>query len=145
MKCLFIKYLLGRKEINFSFNKTCYVQQGGGNQNDKLIKKQRVFRLKEKIKGGKMKLKSFVSFLTLLLMLSPFVLCQSRETGAIVGTVMDEEEVPLPGVTLTLTSPNLIGTRTAITDTEGGFRFPSLPPGVYTLKAELPGFGTTVR
>jgi outer membrane receptor protein involved in Fe transport len=92
-----------------------------------------------------MKLKSFVSFLALLLLLTPFVLSQSRETGAVVGTVMDEEGTPLPGVTVTITSPNLQGTRTAITDTGGNYRFPSLPPGVYTLKAELPGFATTVR
>ena len=92
-----------------------------------------------------MKLRTFVLFLALLLILSPFVLSQSRETGAIDGVVIDEERLPLPGVTVTLTSPNLIGTRSAVTDTEGKYRFPSLPPGVYTVKAELPGFATTVR
>ena len=92
-----------------------------------------------------MKLKSFILLGALLFWLSPLVLSQSRETGAIVGTVADEEDTALPGVTVTLTGPNIMGARTAITDAEGRFRFPVLPPGIYSVKAELPGFATVVR
>ena len=46
----------------------------------------------------------------------------------------------LPGVTVTVTSPQLQGARTAVTDANGQFRFPTLPPGTYHVKAELAGF-----
>jgi hypothetical protein len=92
-----------------------------------------------------MRLKSFAAAAALLLFLSPFVLSQSKDTGAIEGTVRDAENAPLPGVSVTLTSPNLMGTRSAMTDPSGQFRFPALPPGTYTLKAEMQGFRTVVR
>ena len=34
----------------------------------------------------------------------------------------------LPGVTVTLASPSMMGTRTAITTAEGQYRFPAIPP-----------------
>ena len=49
----------------------------------------------------------------------------------------------MPGVTVTLTSPVLVaGTMTGATDTGGVVRFPSLQPGVYSVKTELQGFRT---
>ncbi len=92
-----------------------------------------------------MKIKSMISLLTFLLILSPLVFSQSKETGAIVGTVVDDEGTPLPGLTVTLTSPAIMGERSAITDDKGQYRFPALPPGLYTVKAALPGFATVVR
>lgn len=92
-----------------------------------------------------MKLKSFIVLCALLLLLSPLALAQSRETGAIVGTATDDEGSALPGVTVTLSGPNIMGDRTAITDAQGRFRFPALPPGIYSIKAELPGFAATIR
>ena len=68
-----------------------------------------------------------------------------RQTGSIRGVVVDTEGNPLPGVTLTLTSPALLGERTFISTSRGVFRFPALPPGVYTIKAELSGFKTLIR
>jgi hypothetical protein len=92
-----------------------------------------------------MKLKSTVALIAFLLILSPLAFSQSKETGAIVGTVTDEEHTPLPGATVTLTSPNLMGTRTFVTDARGQYRFPALPPGDYTLRTQLPGFRTYVQ
>ena len=92
-----------------------------------------------------MKLKTILSLIAFLLILSPLTFSQSKETGAILGSVTDEEQTPLPGVTITLTSPNLMGARTFFTDTQGQYRFPALPPGDYTLKAELQGFATVVQ
>jgi hypothetical protein len=92
-----------------------------------------------------MKLKFFLTTLALLLILSPLGFAQSRETGAIVGTISDEEGSPLPGVTVTLTSPNIMGDRTVVTSVDGGYRFPALPPGLYSLRAELEGFATKVQ
>jgi hypothetical protein len=70
---------------------------------------------------------------------------QSRETGAVTGKVTDEQGAALPGVNLTLTSASLMGSRTGVSDSEGVFRFPALPPGVYSLKAELQGFGAVIQ
>ncbi|MEO8218288.1 MAG: TonB-dependent receptor, partial [Acidobacteriota bacterium] len=52
---------------------------------------------------------------------------------------------PLPGVTVSLSSPALQGSKTAITDSDGRFRFPSLTPGDYALEAALSGFQTASR
>jgi len=102
-------------------------------------------RKREKIKEKKMKFKLVAAILLLSFMLSPLAFPQSRDTGAIVGTVLDEEKNPLPGVTVTLHSPNLMGVRTTATASDGSYRFPALPPGAYTLKAELAGFKTVVQ
>jgi len=63
-----------------------------------------------------------------------------KETGAITGKISADEE-PLSGVIVTAASPSLIGgSRTTTTDRKGIYRFPSLPPGIYSLQAELSGF-----
>ncbi|MFQ6037668.1 MAG: carboxypeptidase regulatory-like domain-containing protein [Candidatus Aminicenantales bacterium] len=92
-----------------------------------------------------MKRKWWTVPMALVFLCSLLAFPQSKETGAIVGRVMDEDGSPLPGVTVTLTSPRLMGERTAITDSEGQYRFPALPPGLYTVKAELQGFTPTIR
>jgi hypothetical protein len=81
----------------------------------------------------------------LVLALASFAFSQSKETGAIRGIITDEQNSPLPGVSVTLSGANLMGVRTFVTDASGEFRFPALPPGEYQLKAELQGFGTVVR
>lgn len=63
--------------------------------------------------------------------------------SSLTGTIVDADGGALPGVTVTLTSPALVaGRQVATTDLRGGFRFPSLPVGVYVLEAELAGFKT---
>ena len=89
--------------------------------------------------------KTLTGAIALLLLISPLLFSQSRDTGAITGKVTDEQKSPLPGATVTLTSPNLMGARTSLTDANGDFRFPALPPGTYSLKAEISGFGTQIQ
>ena len=59
-------------------------------------------------------------------------------TASLSGTVTTDGK-PLPGVTVTIKSPALQGTRTAITGDGGGYNFPSLPPGAYTINFTLEG------
>jgi hypothetical protein len=92
-----------------------------------------------------MKSKFLIASLALVLCLSSLAFAQSRETGAVTGKVADEEGNALPGVAVALTSPNLMGTRSVVTDASGLFRFPALPPGNYQVRAELAGFGTVIR
>ncbi len=63
--------------------------------------------------------------------------------GNITGRATDSSGGALPGVTVSITSTNLIGgARTAVTDEQGLYRFTLLPGGIYTVKFELPGFTT---
>ena len=64
-----------------------------------------------------------------------------EQTGNITGRATDTSGGTLPGVTVSVTSPNLIGgARTAVTDEQGVYRFTLLPGGIYTVTFELSGF-----
>jgi hypothetical protein len=68
------------------------------------------------------------------------------ETGMITGTVTDQSNAVLPGVTVTISSAALIGaTRTDLTNQLGSYKFIALPPGSYDVRFELAGFGTVAR
>ena len=69
----------------------------------------------------------------------------SSTTGAINGTVTDSTKAVLPGVSVTLSGPSVMGTPSTVTDANGAFRFPSLAPGDYQLAFELSGFGAVTR
>ena len=60
-------------------------------------------------------------------------------TSVLSGTVTTDGTTPLPGVTVTVTSPALQGERTAVTGEAGTYLFPSLPPGAYTVVFDLSG------
>jgi len=66
-------------------------------------------------------------------------------TGTIQGRVTDSSNLVLPGVTVTASSPSMIGTQTQVTGENGSYRFPAVPPGTYTLSFELAGFNTYRR
>lgn len=66
-------------------------------------------------------------------------------TGDIVGTVtLAEDGSVLPGVTVTLTG-NVTGKMTAVTSSQGNYRFLKLAPGFYDLVYELSGFKTVTN
>src|SRR6185436_20917835 len=71
----------------------------------------------------------------------PAVVVAQSLTGALVGTVKDGQGGVLPGASVRVTSPALIGGPVAMTTNERGqLRFPALPPGTYGVDVELPGF-----
>ena len=57
------------------------------------------------------------------------LIAQGVQTGTVRGTIADPQGAPLPGVTVTITSPALQGQRTAVSDTAGTYSFTQLPPG----------------
>jgi len=64
-----------------------------------------------------------------------------KRTGTIRGTVKDEAGEPLPGVTVELKGPALMGSRSTPTDAAGEFRFFALPIGAdYEVAFSLQGF-----
>src|SRR5687768_5288453 len=76
--------------------------------------------------------------LALMLLVTPALFAQT--TGRIDGRTLGTDGEPIPGVTVTASSPSLQGTQTQTTDADGRFRFVNLPPGFYTVRAELEGF-----
>src|SRR4051812_39603553 len=69
----------------------------------------------------------------------------SSNTGAIMGTVTDTSGGVLPGVTVTVTSPQFQGSRTAVTDAKGEYVLPLLPPGTYRAEYSLTGLKSVVQ
>ncbi len=67
-----------------------------------------------------------------------------QTTAQLVGTVTTDGS-PLPGVTVTITSPQMQGERTAVSGEAGGYSFAGLPPGDYTVKFELSGMTTVTK
>ena len=62
------------------------------------------------------------------------------------GRVLDKGGEPLPGVSITVTGPALIGREATVTNERGSFRIASLPPGKeYAVLAELSGFQPVKR
>jgi outer membrane receptor protein involved in Fe transport len=77
--------------------------------------------------------------LLLVLACAPPLFAQSA-TGALQGTVVDQQGAVLPGVTVTATNADTGVARAMITDASGAFRAELLPVGRYNVNAELPGF-----
>jgi outer membrane receptor protein involved in Fe transport len=66
-------------------------------------------------------------------------------TADLVGTIRDVSGGIVPGVTVTMTNEATGVTRSATTGEGGTYVFTALPPGVYTLTAELAGFRKVER
>ncbi len=62
----------------------------------------------------------------------------AQTTATLTGTVTTDGK-PLPGATVTITSPSFQGFRTSVTGENGGYVFPALPPGEYSIGFELEG------
>src|SRR5262249_4626449 len=82
------------------------------------------------------------STLAVLLVCCSTASAQESASSGIVGQVTDSTHGALPGATITVTNTGTNAQRTAVTDAEGRFSIPSLPPATYRLRAELSGFQT---
>ena len=63
-------------------------------------------------------------------------------TGTISGRIVDSQDLSVPGVTITVSSPALQGIQTAVSSENGDYIVALLPPGTYLLRFELSGFQT---
>jgi len=84
-----------------------------------------------------LKFSRYLAVVALLLVASLSALGQGT-TATLSGTVT-HQGTGLPGVTVTISSPNLQGVRTTVTNEAGGYTFPSIPPGQYSVKFEMEG------
>jgi Carboxypeptidase regulatory-like domain/TonB-dependent Receptor Plug Domain len=86
-----------------------------------------------------------VLFLAAMVVFGAAPVLAQQQTGTLLGRVTDTSGAALPGVTVTLTGPTILGgASTAITNAVGGYRIPNVPAGTYKLTFELAGFQTTV-
>ena len=66
-------------------------------------------------------------------------------TGSVSGTVTSADGDPLPGVTVEASGDVLPRARTTMTNADGAYRLPQLPPGNYELTFSLSGLETVSR
>ena len=69
----------------------------------------------------------------------------TRQNGTILGTITDASAAALPGVTVEVSGRSLQVPRTTVTDQEGRYTIPSLPPGSFKITFTLTGFQTEIR
>src|SRR5919201_4849860 len=86
-----------------------------------------------------------ISLIVVIAFIIPAPARAQVEQGRLLGTVKDAQSGVLPGVTVTATSPALIGQRTALTEADGRYLITNLPSGPYALKFELKGFKPFTR
>ncbi|MFP4082274.1 MAG: carboxypeptidase regulatory-like domain-containing protein [Candidatus Aminicenantes bacterium] len=83
--------------------------------------------------------KTWAIFVSVLLLASTALFAQTR-TGTLKVVVIDDQGAVLPGVSLTLSSPVMMGTQTRVTNVVGEALFINLSPGTYQIKSSLEGF-----
>src|SRR5438552_16162194 len=79
--------------------------------------------------------------LFLCALILPLAAFGQESTGGIQGTVKDPTGAVIPGASVEVTGPALIGKKTATTDTGGFYHFEQLTPGNYTITVNAAGFG----
>jgi len=90
-------------------------------------------------------LKSFVLASVAVLLLAGVLSAQAPTAGRILGTILDDQGGPLPGVSIEAKGPRLVGSAATVSDTNGTYRLLALPPGTYTITFILQGFNPIVR
>src|SRR4051812_6142155 len=66
----------------------------------------------------------------------------SAQQATIIGTAVDDTKAALPGVSVTATDQETGRALAAVTNDRGEYRLVNVPPGKYTIQAELSGFTT---
>lgn len=85
------------------------------------------------------KLLVVLAFLTLVF--TPCVFAQF--TASVTGQVTDPSGAVIPGAKVVLTNDGTHEQKNAVADSQGGFNFPSLPPGNYHLLCSANGFSSS--
>src|SRR5438067_4211595 len=81
---------------------------------------------------------------TVLALLLVAGLAHAQVTASLTGTVTSGGN-PLPGATVTISSPQMQGTRSAVSGAAGGYSFNGIPAGTYTVTFELAGLQTVTK
>jgi hypothetical protein len=89
--------------------------------------------------------RSLSSVVMLVCLSASPVSAQGQQSGTVGGRVSDADRLPLPGVTVTVSSTALQGERTASTDINGIYSLPGLPPGHYVIRFDLDNMSSVER
>src|SRR5258705_2859334 len=79
------------------------------------------------------------------LTLLPMVASAQTETGRISGTVTDAQNAVVPGATVTGTAVATQIARTGVSDSQGRYTIANVPPALYDVSFQLPGFKTVTK
>jgi outer membrane receptor protein involved in Fe transport len=91
-------------------------------------------------------MKRLVTLLSFILFFSPAIaLCQESGYGAVSGTVTDPTGAVVPKAQVTVTETQTGVQHKVITNEQGLFSVPSLPPGNYSVSIQAQGFKTYVE
>ena len=93
--------------------------------------------------GGSMRT-SLIGFFAALLWAAAATNAHAQN-AQITGAVKDSSGAVIPGATVTARNVDTGFLRTAVTDGQGEYRLPSLPPGRYSVSTELSGFSSETR
>ena len=69
----------------------------------------------------------------------------SQDTASLRGTVTDPSGAVIPGASVNIKSADTGTVRFTVTDAQGAYSFLQVPPGIYKLVAEKPGFSTMAK
>ncbi len=86
-----------------------------------------------------------MKFFRILLFLIPaLTLIGQTDTGSIAGRVMDPSGAGIPNATVSVRNAATTFQRTALTDSQGFYQINLMPPGLYQVSADAPGFSRFV-
>src|SRR5437868_13497441 len=77
-------------------------------------------------------------------LLVPSLIVAQIDTGSIVGVVKDPSGAAIVNATLTLRNEATGVSRVATTNQDGGYQFPALIPGAYSVQAAAAGFESAI-
>jgi protocatechuate 3,4-dioxygenase beta subunit len=87
-----------------------------------------------------MGLRSRNALVLALALLPALAFGQRTTTGTVAGKIIDSSGAVVPGVTISVSSPEALGQFSAVSDAQGIYRVTNLPPATYDIRAELAGF-----
>src|SRR4051795_10563402 len=87
-------------------------------------------------------MRSRAATLTLVgvILLCAGISAQESASSGITGQVVDSTKGAMPGASVTVINIGTNAQRVAVTDREGRFSVPNLPPATYRIRVELSGF-----
>lgn len=86
-----------------------------------------------------------VATLALVLLLPVVAAAQATPAGTFYGYVLDPDHRPLPGARVTIENPNTAAVRGVVSNQQGLYSVPALPPGLYNITVDANGFKTIHR
>ncbi len=80
--------------------------------------------------------------LALVLLLPLVAAAQATPAGTFYGYVLDPDHRPLPGARVTVENPSTAAVRGVVSNQQGLYSVPALPPGLYNITVDANGFKT---